>query len=252
MVRALDIDWDNQPLGVITDVELSQILCISSSTVCSQRRKRGIPKSTKPKRFNGNIIWEFIPLGLFGDQPIAAALGVNRKTVRAARERIGIESWKPKSRVDWSAADLGTDTDPNISKKFGISSSEVNRRRRESKINAFDNSFSGRVKREGIPLGTMTDADLAKIYGVPQSTVSYARRKNGIPEYTEPCSVCGKPTRIRNPGCIRLCGMCARLIGNERTLHPKESTKLHILRAKGTLLKNLTGEKLTKMKGAKK
>lgn len=92
------IDWDNQPLGQISDTQLANRLNISSSAVKRQREIREIPPSevgeniANGRAFLSTIDWTKQPLGVISDMKLAKILGCNRTTVSRYREKLGVES----------------------------------------------------------------------------------------------------------------------------------------------------------------
>lgn len=85
----MSIDWDEQPLGKISDRELAKKLNASPSTVRNQRTKRGIPPSNDDGAAKG-INWDEQPLGEIPDDELAEQLGVATVSVSQARRRRGI------------------------------------------------------------------------------------------------------------------------------------------------------------------
>lgn len=88
-----NIDWDNEPLGEITDYELAKQLGVSRPAVRGARHRRNIPVFD-PKNEPKNIDWDSVPLGEYIDKTIAHILNVNRRTVARARTRRGIPSYR--------------------------------------------------------------------------------------------------------------------------------------------------------------
>jgi AraC-like DNA-binding protein len=99
------IDWDVQPLGVISDLELSRQLSVSNSTVKRRREVRQIPLSeageniANGRAFIATIDWTKQPLGIISDMRLAKMLGCSRRTVARHRERLGI-NFKREKRTD--------------------------------------------------------------------------------------------------------------------------------------------------------
>ncbi len=81
------VNWDLQPLGVISDVELGKKLGLSAETVRLKRKERGIEAYKPPKPR-----WDAEPLGKVPDQQIAQKLGVSLQVVQQARRSRGIPS----------------------------------------------------------------------------------------------------------------------------------------------------------------
>jgi len=99
--RPLNIDWDKQPLGQVSDAVLARRLGCSPFNVAQVRRRRGITAYRflhgDPRRRKVSE-WSAVPLGTRTDVDIARELGVSPCTVRAARGRLGIPPFVAPSR----------------------------------------------------------------------------------------------------------------------------------------------------------
>lgn len=90
------INWDEQPLGKIPDVELAKKLGVSNVAVGRARRRRKIPVFNhrggcyRPQGCRAGVDWDEQPLGMEADVDIATRLGVDRSSVRSARLVRGI------------------------------------------------------------------------------------------------------------------------------------------------------------------
>ena len=172
----LGIDWDEQPLGAVTDKVIADDLGVSTSAVKKARKKRGI-KGTRPAREKLEIDWERQPLGKRFDADIAQELGVDAKTVRVARKKLGI----PRKYIDWNDQPLGKVSDAQLAKDLGVDPSSVGKARRTRGIAA--KTPYRRVDWSKEPLGQISDSDIARALGVSQPRVTRARRKLGIPAF---------------------------------------------------------------------
>ena len=86
------ICWDSQPLGKITDRELSGQTGVSIQVISAQRAKRNIPpfdKSCQKKDVN----WDSVPLGEYYDSTIAHILSVHPSAVGRQRKKRGIKPY---------------------------------------------------------------------------------------------------------------------------------------------------------------
>lgn len=81
------IDWDRQPLGAVSDVDLAHRLGVHASLVSGARRRRGIP----PYDPNARLRY-FLQTheGKFSDAQVAKRFGVNRSVVLNVRLRAGL------------------------------------------------------------------------------------------------------------------------------------------------------------------
>ena len=92
-IHRTDIDWDDQPLGEVSDAELARELGVSAPTVARHRRKRNIKPATI-------IQWDQEPLGQVPDKMLALMLNCHISTVIAARNQRDIPPFVPK-RSRW-------------------------------------------------------------------------------------------------------------------------------------------------------
>jgi len=92
------INWDEQPLGKLPDIELAKNLGVSGVAVGRARRRRNIPAfnskggACRPQGQRAGVDWDKQPLGKEMDIDIATRLGVDRSSVRSARKARGIEA----------------------------------------------------------------------------------------------------------------------------------------------------------------
>jgi hypothetical protein len=88
-----NINWDEQPLGKVSDKKLAKKLKVHYSTVCRHRQKKDI----KPNKLK--IDWDAQPLGKVPDSQIARQLKVSITAVRYQRVRRNIPTYsKPRRR----------------------------------------------------------------------------------------------------------------------------------------------------------
>jgi hypothetical protein len=92
--RNKGIDWDREPLGLVTDRELAEKHGVNRETVSDVRRRRGIPafctKIRKPRWRNQEIDWAKLPLGQLPDAEVGRRHGVPREVVYYNRRRLKI------------------------------------------------------------------------------------------------------------------------------------------------------------------
>lgn len=78
------INWDQQPLGKMSDRKLAEKLGVGRTSVSCQRKSRGLPF------VKGGIDWDQQPLGCVPDSELARDLGVSHHLVYGARRRRGV------------------------------------------------------------------------------------------------------------------------------------------------------------------
>lgn len=81
----MSIDWDNQPIGEVTDAELARRLGVTREAVYDARTRRAI--SAVPR---SSVDWDQVRFGEEPDGRLARALGVSRQAVRQQRLKRGI------------------------------------------------------------------------------------------------------------------------------------------------------------------
>jgi hypothetical protein len=170
------INWEEQPLGEVTDAELAKELGVSVKSVFCARKKRGIP-ATRERRNPLDVDWDAQPLGKESDVVIANRLRVDPTTVTKARKKRGIKS----IYVDWDSQPLGEVTDAELARQLGVDPSTVGKARRSRGI-------KGKLPYKKIdwtrePLGEISDGDIARALGVSQPRVTKARNALGIPPF---------------------------------------------------------------------
>jgi hypothetical protein len=170
------IDWDDEPLGDITDAEIAKELGVTVQSVLRARKKRGIPP-TRERRNPLDVDWDAQPLGKESDVVIANRLGVDPTTVGKARRDRGITS----IYVDWDNQPLGDVTDAEIARRLGVDPSTVGKARRSRGIKAKRPYRKTDWNKE--PLGKISDSDIARALSVSQPSVTRARNLRGIPPF---------------------------------------------------------------------
>jgi len=132
------IDWDAVGLGEKPDPDLAAELGVSTSRVCYQREKRGIPILRRPTREKwAGVDWDAVGLGTKPDRQLAEELGIPVSSVRHYREQRGIPLMRKVPRVDWDAVGLGTRPDETIAAELGVLVSYVGRQRRQRGIPSY-------------------------------------------------------------------------------------------------------------------
>lgn len=129
MSRAKGIDWDTQPLGIMSDGKIARMLGVNRRSVFTARVRRGIPvclehRGSKPLK----IDWDAQPLGQVPDLALARTLGCAVSTVAHQRRQRGIDLRRgvagPRGIV-WEDQPLGLLSDTEISERVGCNRSSV-------------------------------------------------------------------------------------------------------------------------------
>lgn len=108
------VDWDIQPLGRVSDAELSRVLRVSQEAVLAARRVRHVPC---PIPSSKRTDWDIQPLGKMSDRDLAKSLGVTEWTVGAQRKRRGIPVF---DQINWDLEPLGQVSDYELARRHGV------------------------------------------------------------------------------------------------------------------------------------
>jgi len=128
VAKAMGIDWDEQPLGVVPDTEIANRFGISTTPVRNARYERGIAAASH-RWESKSIDWDSQPLGEVSDREIARTLGVAQATARRARVSRGI-GVVPGMRIDWLSQPLGKMWDAELASRLGVTVPRVEHARR--------------------------------------------------------------------------------------------------------------------------
>ncbi len=92
-----------------------------------------------------------------------------------------------KDKYDWDNIPLGTKTDSDLSKEFGIHHATIRHARVRRGIPTYKKSKleHERFDWTGAAFGTKSDVDIAHELGVKPTSVGSARRRRGIPAFVE-------------------------------------------------------------------
>jgi hypothetical protein len=110
------IDWDQQPLGRVTDNALARRLGVNFGTVWQARRRRGIARYRRGAVDRAGLAHL---LGQVTDLELARRLGVAEGTVRARRKQSGLPS-ASAPRIDWDGVPLGQHYDTELAEALGV------------------------------------------------------------------------------------------------------------------------------------
>ena len=209
----INVNWDEIPLGLISDIEIAKKYNISSSTVNHQRNKRNISKySNKPE-----IDWE--KYRTLSDVKIAkiykcrfhhvaksrkehnildcrterlrdidwtkstrelcVELKMTRQTINYHKRKLGFNKYNNLNSIDWLKQPLGKVPDRVIAEKLNVSLFVVEKNRRRLNIKSY------RVHKINIdwskqPLGKIPDGQIAEKLNVSRSFISKNRTRLGI------------------------------------------------------------------------
>lgn len=132
--RPRGIQWDAQPLGVVSDCELARRLGVTRRAVSCARHVRGIAAYVRDE-----ADWLCVPLGLVSDAEAARIADRSESAAAAARKRRGIP---PRGRkpapsrpkkwewIDWGRIPLGAVTDADAAHMAGVHRSTAAKARR--------------------------------------------------------------------------------------------------------------------------
>lgn len=181
MTSRKNINWDAQPLGVLTDSEIASRLGVSVAAVGVARRKRGISRAVT-LCYSG-IDWTTVDFENKSDGQISRELGVTRQSCRVQRKRLGYKPFASVHKgIDWDKQPLGIETDIAIAKKLGVSQATVSYARNIRGIPIAPSRKNICVDWDNEPLlGAVGDSVLARELGVSVTTVSRHRELRGIP-----------------------------------------------------------------------
>lgn len=120
------INWDLEPLGKVSDCQLSKKLGVNSGTVRKARLSRNIkPFRSMPEYFN-KINWDEQPLGQINDSELARKLKVSQTLVSVQRRKRNIEIFsEDRLKINWNILPLGEKSDREIAEELNVSSSFV-------------------------------------------------------------------------------------------------------------------------------
>lgn len=179
------VDWDSQPFGKISDLQLAKHLGVSSVAVGRQRRLRGIaPFSLQRPKYS--IDWRAVPFDLMTTTDVVKAFGIDANRVHKGRESVGkvirrrsngnyvLRHYSP---IDWSKAHLGRIDDRLLALCLKVRVEEVARQREARGIPEYQVDF------DKLPLGEAPDGVIALNNRLHKRTVADARCGRGIPAY---------------------------------------------------------------------
>lgn len=125
-------------------------------------------------------------LGTDTDKVISERLGLGQGLITNRRVGLGIQSYRNKTKIDWSEFDklLGTLTDKDLAKKVGCCASTVENRRNLKGVAPKTKPRTRYTYTQEIldSLGKEPDTVLSEKYGIPSSTLNQKRRSLGIPK----------------------------------------------------------------------
>jgi hypothetical protein len=186
-----DVDWDNEPLGQVSDQELAKRHNVSSSTVFLARTRRGIPPFQVASL---GIDWDAQPFGKVTDAELGRKLGVSKRTIQRQREARGISplhhspkvTMKRTRTIDWNLVDF-TVRDATNAEMLGVSRWVVREERIRRGLPTPPRPPSRAViDWDAEPLGKVPDAEIAARLNVNPKTVQKERTKRRIPSALPP------------------------------------------------------------------
>ncbi|MBA1280445.1 hypothetical protein [Stutzerimonas stutzeri] len=180
------IEWTEERLALLgkqTDTSLADQLGVSWSVVRVKRKALGIPRFDPLKALLTDRPELIDKLGVLPDIQIASLAGVSRSVVRRFRNSIDCKSQAPEKRHVPEAvmAYLGTASDVEVAKRFGVSASAIYGLRRRRGIPRFDPLSALFAKRPELfeQLGVKPDSFFAELAGVSLVKIRRYRRAIG-------------------------------------------------------------------------
>lgn len=159
------INWDEQPLGKISDESLGKRLGVCAHYVSEARRIRGITSSRRHD-------WDSVDLGVRSDAQIAKEIGGTRSRVGQVRRERGIPPFDPLA-INWEEQRLGLVPDTEIARALRVSNRTVGNHRRRLGIPAYKRTSS--IDWDKQPLGVEMDYILARRLRTSTKVVKRAR-----------------------------------------------------------------------------
>jgi len=211
----INVNWDEIPLGLISDSDIARDYNLNKATVYNQRKKRNIQKySNKPE-----IDWE--KYRTLTDVKIAEIykckfhhvaksrkehnildcrserlrdidwskptkelkieLEMSKNMINEYKRKYGYGKFDYVNSINWSKQPLGKVSDGTIEKKLKVSIKTVATRRRKMKIEPYQNpNHNIDIDWSKQPLGQITDYKIAEKLGVSKTFVSTTRTRLGI------------------------------------------------------------------------
>jgi hypothetical protein len=152
------VDWDDQPLGDMSDIDIGKRVGRSSVAVGKARKRRGIPPFSQKNRSENQrapgqragIDWDKQPLWDVPESELARRLGVDRSSVRSAklyREKRKSKSNRPIGKsagIDWDKQPIGKVPNKVLARKLGVSPASVRsaiktRNRQKARLSGSEN-----------------------------------------------------------------------------------------------------------------
>jgi hypothetical protein len=255
----LDIDWDNQPLGEMSDAALAEKLGCGWRSVYRNRTKRGIESSQS--RSMGKV-----PVDVLGtdiDAVIAERFMVSLAHVQNKRTKHGIKPYSDRGSATGCASGgssrilskeivelLGTISDKAIAEQEGVHFTTVKHWRVSRGIPPFNQEerskrIDWKLIAHLLPLGEVPDADIAKFMSLGTSSVAEMRIELGIKrcDYREVC-VCGDENETRGAFCSDTCrtrmGILSKVCGIKINKYERNEMLDKLLWGLATLTTSIT------------
>ena len=183
-VTRADIDWDNVPLGKVSDQQLARQLSVTASGVGYQRRARNIAAFKTPTQKHP-INWNAVPWDLMTTTDITKAFGIDNLRVHKGRKIAGrlLESsqcadvLRHNLEINADNPYLGKMDDHLLAFCMRVRVQDIVAERERRGIPAYIVDF------EALPLGQAPDGVIALNYRLHRDTVRDARRERGIDPY---------------------------------------------------------------------
>ena len=174
-------------LGTAPDPVIAKQIGVSAVVVRVKRRAMKIPRFPDPKSAPAVIPQHFVEqFNKLSDGEIARALGYAQATVSSYRRKMGIATTRVQGTLPEEAnAFLGTTTDIELAKRYGVSTQCVHKRRHTLGVSRMAAPERPPITAEIIAqFGTRGDKDIALDFRLTVREVLFARNKLGIAPYS--------------------------------------------------------------------
>lgn len=180
------IEWTEDRLALLgkqTDTSLADQLGVSWSVVRVKRKALGIARFDPLRALLAERPELIDQLGILPDTHFASMAGVSPTTVSKYRSTVDSKSLSPEKHPvpEAALAYLGTESDAEVAKKFGVSASAIYGLRRRRGIPRFDPLSALFAERPELTeqLGVKPDSYFAELAGVSLAKIRRYRRTIG-------------------------------------------------------------------------
>ena len=186
--RRKNFGWSPEQLallGTAMDSVLAKQFDVPARVVSTKRRKLNIPPFPSPFATPAVIPQHLVEqFNKLSDGEIARLTGYAAPTISKHRRKMGIATTRVQGSLPEEAnALLGTVTDVELAKRYGVSTQCVNKRRLALGIDRKPPEKLALPDQAISQLGERADAAIALEFGIPEHRVSTWRRNMGLLRY---------------------------------------------------------------------